>query len=265
MPDSTITLTIHQNGALITPTTVEFEDPTDTFGVRRADTLVVEVTSGTAIPEVGTGIYELTFSHTTPVPDQYEYAYEIVHSNVTYSRTFIADVGAITNTLILPDIASFFTSQAEVYNVLGAVAAELMEDDFASTNRVHLWTEILGSVTESMQLYLHQYYSTSNLNSTRWVRRSATILAANQLSNRRGSAPLFTDRVDRIYNELDEMRAGKLTLVGTATIGYQGPMVRNYELETQRRRHPLRIESTLSMMGDSYGGQDISWEYPFWY
>ena len=107
------------------------------------------------------------------------------------------------------------------------------------------------------------FYAQSVLFNSGWVRDKATVLALNYLSERRGNPELYTNRVLKVYEELEMIRSGRLTLPRVAERGQGGPMVRNQELETFRRYHPLRVEATLTMQGDSYPGQDIAWENPF--
>ena len=262
MATTTINLTVLSNGSLVDPTSVDLEDSTDTFGVRRTDTLGLVVAAGTAMTKISTGVYQTSF--TEPADDlSYEYAFEIDYLSTTFNRTNTADAGDIINTVILPN-TTYYTSQAEVYRLLGIIASELLEDDLAAGDRNAIWDEILQQTTSTLDFYLHQYYTQAALISSDWVRRKATILAANILSSRRGNPQHYRDDVDRAYNELDEVRSGRQTLPRVAEIGYMGPVVRNYELESFRFYHPLRVEKTTST-GDRYPGQDNSWEYPFWF
>lgn len=64
-------------------TSVVFRDPTDTYGVRREDTLATVVAAGTPLTHTGTGEYEYTF--TDPEPNvRYTYWIEWVYQGQTY-------------------------------------------------------------------------------------------------------------------------------------------------------------------------------------
>jgi len=264
---SVINLTIYVNGALTDPTSVELESSADIFGLREVTSGDIITTSGTALTKLSTGQYRHTW--TTVTEDDHEYEFEVVYNGVTYNRNFVDNfvvAGTTVNkTLILPDTTSFYSSQAEVFNILGPVATELMSDDLSDGDRHLIWNHLLRSVTQTVDLYLHMFYEQTVLFSSGWVRDKATVLALNYLSERRGNPELYTNRVLKVYEELEMIRAGRLTLPGIAERGQGGPMIRNYELETFRRYHPLRVESTLTMIGDRYSGIDISWEHPFWF
>ena len=261
---STLNLTILRNGQLVDPTSVELEDTTDTYGLKRTDTGATVVAAGTALSQVDEGVYSHTFSD--PASDlTYQYVYEIVHSGTTYNHSYVAAAATnINNTVILPETATYYTSQAEVYRKLGDVAADLLEDDLSQGNREFMWQDLLEDVTSTIDLYCHDYYESTALVSSNWVRRRATTLAASQLTTRRGNPSYYADQIQLILNQLEEIRAGRLTLPGVAERGYRGPVVRNYENELWRGYHPHRVEKSLTM-GDGYSGEDISWEYPVWY
>jgi len=266
---SVINLTIFVNGALTDPTSVDLEDKADpiVFGVREVVTGTVRVAAGTAMTKSSTGIYTHTWSTIADVDHEYEF--KVVYNGVTYYRNFV-DAFLITGTtvdrtLILPDNTTYYSSQAEVCNVLGPTAVELLSDDFSLGDRGPIWNHLLRSVTQTVDLYIHQFYKRTDLLTDGTIRDKATILAVNLLTERRGNPELYANRVLKVYEELELIRSGRLTLAGTPERGYFGPMVRNYELETWRRYHPLRVESSVSMLGDGYSGQDIAWEYPFWF
>jgi hypothetical protein len=257
-----ITLTVYSNGALVDPTSVELEDSTDTFGVRRTDNQALVVSPGTAMTMQSKGVYTHSFAEPV-VGIFYEYEFKVVWNGVSYYRNYTTSALNTTNTVILPDTSSYYSSQAEVYYLIGTTAADLLEDDIAAGDRYLMWNDILDSVTSQFNLYLHQNYEQSVLLTNNWIRRRATMMATHLLSHRRGNPPHYVDELDRVYRELDEIRAGRLTLPNVPERGYFGPVVRNYQLESYRRRHPLRVEATTST-GQNYAGEDTAWEHPYW-
>lgn len=71
------------DGVLTNMTSVELEDPTDTYGVKRDDTDAVVVASGTAMTLISTGIYEHAF--TDPAFNlTYTYYLKVVYLGETY-------------------------------------------------------------------------------------------------------------------------------------------------------------------------------------
>ncbi len=61
MSTTTIQWNLHVGGVLTDATSVVFRDPTNTFGVRRLDTLAVVVAAGVALVHTGLGTYSYTF------------------------------------------------------------------------------------------------------------------------------------------------------------------------------------------------------------
>lgn len=61
MSSTTIRFRLTVNGAATDATSVVLRDPTEAFGVRRTDTDAVVVAAGTAMEQVGTGVYEYAF------------------------------------------------------------------------------------------------------------------------------------------------------------------------------------------------------------
>jgi len=149
MANSIINLNIYVNGELTDPTSVEFEDKADTptFGIKEVVSGNVIVASGVAMTKSSTGKY--THSWATVTTDDHEYEFEVVYNGVTYNRNFVDNFvtagTTINKTLILPESATYYSSQAEVYNVLGPISGELLEDDFAEGDRGSIWAHLLPS------------------------------------------------------------------------------------------------------------------------
>lgn len=262
---STINLTVYIDGVLTnTDSTPVLENSTDTYGVRDTDDNSVIVSSGTAMTSDGTGRYSHTYTDTSGTI--HEYSFKIVHNSVTYYRTFISPIGTMNNVSILTkDSPIYYTSQAEVYRKLGPIASELHEDDIDESERAFLWRELLEEVTDNIDFRTSAYYPRSELLNNNWVRRKATILGAAALSTRRGQATLFSDLVTRVYDELEEIgtNVNGVYIPGATPLGSNAPAVRNYEVNTFRGWHPLRVRSTVST-GETYPGEDIAYE-PFWF
>ena len=82
MTTKTIQFRFDIAGTLTDVTSAVVRDPTDTFGVRRTDTLEVITAAGTAMTHLSTGLYALSF--TEPVAGlDYEYWVEFVYLGIT--------------------------------------------------------------------------------------------------------------------------------------------------------------------------------------
>ena len=83
MSNTTINFTFTVGGVPTNATSVVLRDAAATFGVRRTDTLATVVAAGTAMTNVGTGVYAHAF--TDPEPNlTYTYWVEAVYSGATH-------------------------------------------------------------------------------------------------------------------------------------------------------------------------------------
>lgn len=260
---STINVTIYLDGVLTNPTTVGLEDSSGTFGVKRLDTGAT-VVAPTSMTLSSTGKYTHTFAD--PESNlEYEYVVEVVSGTEVYYRSFTAPAGSMNHTVVLPKSSpTYYTSQAEVYRRIGPIAGELHEDDLDPSERATLWSEILSEVTENIDFYTIQHYKRTTLLNNPWVRRKASILGAAILSMRRGQASLFSEQLQRTYDELTQIKEDRNAYIPNANPrGSNAPSVRNYVVQPHRGYHPLRVRNTVST-GDPYPGEDIAYE-PFWF
>ncbi len=255
MSVTTLTFTAKINGALVDVDAITLDDPTDDYGVRRLDTLDVVVAAETVIPRVSLGNY--AYSFTDPEPGlTYEYTVKVVYSNTTYNfnrRTSSADV---TNLISIPSY-SHYTSQAEVYRLLGEYAVDLMVDDYSGEDKGYMWNDMLDDVDETLKMYFMQHYDTSTLYTVDWVRRRATILMANVLSQRRGNAELYHSRKEKVYEELESVRNGHHRIPGAVVRAWMGPAWRSYTIQNRFLTHPGRVDISKSNP-QTYDGQDLA-------
>lgn len=255
MAITTLSFVARINGALVDVDAITLADQTDDYGVRRLDNLDLVVAKDTVIPRISLGNY--AYSFTDPEPGlTYEYTVKVVYSNTTYyfnRRTSSADV---TNTISIPTY-SHYSSQAEVYRLLGEYAVELMFDDYSGDDKGYMWDDLLEDVDETIKMYVMQHYDPDTLYSVDWVRRRATVLAANIISQRRGNAELYHSRKERVYEELESVRNGHHRIPGAVVRHWMGPMWRNYTIQNRFWSHPARVDTGKSNK-QSYDGMDIA-------
>jgi hypothetical protein len=257
----TLKFTAKINGALVDVTSCDLDDQNEDFGVRRQDNLDVVVASGTAIPRISLGTYQYEFAE--PEPDlTYEYTVKIVYSSTTYYFNRYVSAEGITALISIPT-TDHYTSQAEVLRVFGEYAVDLSLDDYDGENKGYFWNQFLYDTDETMKMYLMQHYDPDDLYEVEWVRRRATWLVCNLISQRRGNNPLFHSKTERIYDELNMIRDGRMRIPGATVRHWQGPMWRNYSMQNRYYRHPVRIDRTKSNR-QSYSGQDDSLS-PYFY
>lgn len=257
----TISFVAKINGNLVDVDSIEFADQTGSFGVRRVDTGAVIVAEGTALTRASIGTY--TYSFAEPEANlQYQYSIKLVYLGVTYYYNRFVTSGSISSLIVIPS-TDHYSSQAEVYRLLGKTAADLIVSDHTSEDKAYLWNDLLQDVDETISMYVLHHYDPAQLYTNQWIRRRATLLACNLLSQRRGANELYRARTERIYEELNSIRDNRFIIPGAIPRSWQGPVVRNYIIQNRFLQHPVRVEKTQST-GDSYGNEDIAWE-PFIY
>lgn len=254
MSNTTLTFRAKINGALIDVDEITFTDQNEDFGVRRRDTLDVVVASGTALTRSSVGIYTYTF--TNPEPGlQYEYTVKVVYNDTSYYFNRLTNSPSV-NALISIPTYDHYTSQAEVYRIAGEYAIELMNDDYSGEDKGYMWDNMLEDVDDTMKMYLMQHYDPDTLYQVTWVRRRASWLVANLLSMRRGNNPLWPSKVEKIYEELMFIRDGKFRIPGATIRHWQGPNVRNYQMQNRFLSKPVRVIADKST-GNHYPGEDL--------
>lgn len=258
---STLSFTFKINGALVDATSVTLNDAASSYGVRRVDNLDIVVAAGTVVPRTSLGKYAYTF--TDPEPNlTYEYNLEVVYAGTTYRFNRTTSVGEISNLISIPT-ADHYSSSAEVYRVSGEYAIELMMEDYLSEDKGYIWEQFLQSADDTIAMYVGQHYDPTTLYSNKWIRARATWLVSNLLSQRRGNHQLFVSQIQRVYEELNMIRDGRFHIPNAAPRHWQGPMWRNYLVQTRDVSHPIKVDTTKSNKQE-YSGMDIAWQ-PFWY
>lgn len=251
-------LNIFVDGELVDPTSVTTGDSGGSYGVRRVDDLYdIVVVEDLEYTLVSTGIYDYEF--TEPEDDlSYEWAATIVHSGTTYYVGGVIPTGITTTTVVLPTTATYYSSQAEVLRVMGTMAEALLLED--ATSKSAVWTDLLQDATDTIKMYVMQHYDPSTLNTNKWIRRRATILVAQLLSTRRANPPLYTTRVDRVYEELDMIRDNRMRIPGATVRHFQGPIVRNYDMQKVFHGHQGRVVDSKSTRSGHYSGESLALE-----
>jgi len=253
MADSTLRLVIKANGTLLIPTSVDLESEGNDYGLRRLDDWAEVTASGTSFDIDSAGNYSHTF--TEPADNlSYDFRAKIVFEGTTYFVGETIKSGTSQITAIISSTAHY-TSQAEVYRMIGSFAGDLLLEDQQATSVT--WDDMLEDIDETIQMYVHQHYDTSLLSSSNWVRRRATVLGANILSQRRGNNPLYLTRTERTYEELNMIRDGRMHIPGAIPRARFAPVVRNYTIQNRFFNHPMRIDTTKST-GATYSGQDTA-------
>jgi hypothetical protein len=252
MSTTTLSFTAKINGELVDMDSVYLADQNEDFGVRRLDTLDVVVDKDTVVPRLSLGTYRYSFDDPEPGLT-YEYTLKVTYSGITYYYNRQTSPGDIQTLVAIPT-TDHYTSQTEVYRYLGEYAVNLMIDDYAGEDKGYIWNDLLQNADDTIKMYIMQHYDPDTLYENTWVRRRATILVANLLSSRRGNNPLYVSATERVYDELNMVRDGRMHIpaakgaVGNAMRprSWQGPIWSNYQMQNRFYNHPVRVESSKS-------------------
>jgi hypothetical protein len=251
-------LVIQQDGVLLTPTSVELESEGNDYGLRRSDNYDSVTIGGTSMSTEGRGEY--FHDWTNPAVDlSYDYRIKIVNDGVTYYVGGGAIDGNITEVTVVLPTTTKFTSQAEVLRIIGSFAGDLLTEDAGPVDT--LWAEVIEDADETIAMYIQHYYDPATHKTNGWLRRRATVLAANIISQRRGNNPLYVSRADRVYEQLSMIESGNTHIPDSIPRARFAPVVRNYTIQNRMQRHPQRVDTTKST-GTDYPNQDTAIE-PF--
>lgn len=254
MTTSIINLSSYTNGLLTDLTTIELQDLTATYGVRRTDDQAVVVASGVDLTRLAVGTYQHTF--TDPAANlTYEYTLRIVTGGVTYYYNRIFAAGTVNHIYTIPVTNTHYSSQAEVMRQLGGFAVDLMMEDWESADTSPVWDDILEEVDETINLYISHKYPSNSFDCT-FLRRKATKLACRLLSGRRGNPSLYVMECNQVMDELQDIRSGRLHIPQLVPIGNTGPIVQNY-IATRDPYRTQRVQQFKSM-GAGYPGRAVS-------
>ena len=258
MSTTTINLRSYTNGESTDLTSIKLQDSAGTYGVKRVDTGATVVASGTSFTRLGVGVYQYIIDPDPADPLEYDYVIRIVTGGVTYYYPRLGESNSIISHIYTIPTSEYYSSEAEVMRLLGENATYLMTEDWEHIDKSPVWDNILSYVDETIDQYVGQKYAHADLVSNAYIRRRATILAAHLLSSRRGNPSLYIRERDNILGELDQIRSGRLHVMGAVPRGRTAPSVRNYVMQPTAY-HPQRVIGSKST-GSDYTGVDKAWE-----
>lgn len=252
------------NGLATDVTSVELESADGTYGLKRTDDGAPVVLPGTDLTRLSPGSYQ--YIVTDPAPDlTYDYVLKVIYNGVTYYYPRVAASGSTYNHIFSVPTNAYYSSEAEVMRMLGESGIEAMLEDWESSDTSPVWKQILRTVDSRIDQYAGQRYDRSSIVDNDYIRTNATLLACHLLSMRRGNPGTYINESNRIQDELDQIRVGRLHIPGAGTRANFAPQVRNQRM-TAFPFHPLRTIYSKSTGTDNppVGINYYSWE-PFFY
>jgi len=150
-----------------------------------------------------------------------------------------------------------YTTQSEVERICGRNAALLhMDDTGEGLAETSVWDDVIDEATDTINLYCEQTYDCSAMADNKWVRRQASYLAAFFLFQRRGDPGHFHLHYERIMQNLENIRTGKMQIPRLGTREDLTPALSNYVVSDWYRVTKIRVQPSIST-GKSSGRQHL--------
>jgi phage gp36-like protein len=231
-------------GVLTNATSVKFSDPTAAYGLRRVDTEEILVADGVDMDNIATGRYEYDLAD--PEADlRYEYWIEIIYLGNTSRVHKFVDGADLVPTVELYAIT--LTSSSEIRRLYSTIGVNLRLDDMDDLNQLNMMNELVNGATDTIASYTLNFYNTSALVNSQWVRRRATIIAAYYLSMRRANGTQFGMEYQRIIEELKQFLTGKPPIIPDAVVRCMNvPTVSDYRVDDRQGTRKLRVAPDYS-------------------
>jgi hypothetical protein len=155
-----------------------------------------------------------------------------------------------------------YTDQTTIERLYSDTGVTLVIDDMSSGEKALFWTEVTSEASDVVNQYAEMYYAPIDLNTSSWVQRRTTWIAAYLISQRRGNPAIFGDRYDEIIEELKAVYRGELLIPRMPTREDMTPAMSNLIVDDRFRVHKLRVHPTISTGGVS-SRQDMSPRFPW--
>lgn len=147
-----------------------------------------------------------------------------------------------------------FTSQREIIEVLGPLAASLLTDDADSAAvEDNLWDDACLDATDEIQIRCERWYDPAEMAKNRSIRRWASYLGAYFVTRRRGQPGLYEDQYQRIITILDSIAQGphKMQVPRLPTRSDNTPAMSNFRVDDRFGIRKIRVQRTISTGGPS--------------
>lgn len=154
-----------------------------------------------------------------------------------------------------------YTTEEEMVRLFGHLGSESFIDDISASDSEY-WTELIESVTGTINQYLAGVYDPVDLAQSPWVRRRATYLAAHEHSIRKGNPGIYNTNKDEILAELIDAKEGNI-FIGVAMSAGIRPVMQNVMHDNRFLYNSIRVLNVSS--NRNFSGQNDSYIRPFWW
>jgi len=147
-----------------------------------------------------------------------------------------------------------YTTRAEVESVLGQVGVNLRVDDdddgVVDNAEEVLLDDAIWEATDLINESALHHYTEEVLETSAWVRRRASYIAAHIIGRRRGNATIFCDEMDQIKIDLRAIQQGTLNIPRMAKRADFSPRMSNQVVDQNYAKAKIRVDRQTSVGPD---------------
>lgn len=161
------------------------------------------------------------------------------------------------DTPVLSASGMYLTSREEIERLYSQTGVNLREDDQSNDDIIN---EIVAWASETVESYTLSHYNTTDLVSSPYTRRRATILGAYYLSMRRANAPQFVAEAKRVLEDLEAIQKNQLLIPDAVVRAADVPCISSYRIDDRYIINKQRVVGSQST--NPYEGQQ-KYDLPF--
>jgi hypothetical protein len=154
-----------------------------------------------------------------------------------------------------------FTSQEEITRLLSLDGSNQWIDDLTLSDTNDFLVEVIADATLTCMQYLGKLYDPANLQSSYWVRRRATYIAAYHFTKRRGDPGLYGEDYQRSILELEQASDGLIQVPDMAYSAGMLAVMQNVVIDMRYLQNKTRVRESAST--DTSGREYLMSAFPW--
>ena len=143
-----------------------------------------------------------------------------------------------------------YSSRAEIASITSTLGIDLKVDDdedgTISVAEELLVTDAIWEATDRINEVALHFYTAEDLETSGWVRRRCSYLAAHILGRRRGNPSVYCDEVEELKEELKKLQAGLLHIPRISKRDDFAPKMSNLVVDRNYTKRKLRVDIDTS-------------------
>ena len=147
-----------------------------------------------------------------------------------------------------------YATQAEVEDILGAVGVRLRVDDgddgTIDPEDADRLQEAIWEATDIINEYALHYYTAEALETSAWIRRKCSYMAAYLMGRRRGNKSIYKDEYDQTISRLQRIQNGLLNIPRLPKRDDFEPRMSNLVVDQNYSKKKIRADRSTSVGPD---------------